>query len=110
MRMLHAKVPSRLSKSSAPAPSSRMAPSRPFLGKLGIGSRWFDSGGGHTIPPPVRTRMEAAFNADFSGGRVHIDSKPRALGATAYTRGSQIHFAPGQYRPDSRSGQELLGH
>ena len=32
------------------------------------------------------------------------------IGAQAYTTGSDIHFAPGQYDPHSPAGQEVLGH
>ncbi|MFN6947166.1 MAG: DUF4157 domain-containing protein, partial [Cytophagaceae bacterium] len=28
----------------------------------------------------------------------------------AYAQGNDIHFAPGQYNPETQSGQELLGH
>ena len=42
--------------------------------------------------------------------RVHEDGRATSLGALAYTQGTNIHFAPGQYQPDSRQGQELLGH
>ncbi|WP_437312512.1 eCIS core domain-containing protein [Sorangium sp. So ce385] len=63
------------------------------------------------IPAPVRGKMEAAFGADFSGVRVHPRSSRAAeLGALAYTQGSDIHMAPGQWAPETRQGQELLGH
>lgn len=67
--------------------------------------------GGAPLPDLVRAPMERAFGADFSGVRVHADSDvaPR-IGASAFTRGSDIHFAPGQYRPDDRTGQRLLAH
>ncbi|WP_437729234.1 eCIS core domain-containing protein [Sorangium sp. So ce861] len=63
------------------------------------------------MPSPVRAKMEAAFGADFSDVRVH-PSSPRAaeLGALAYTQGSEIHVAPGYWAPETRRGQELLGH
>lgn len=32
------------------------------------------------------------------------------MGALAYTQGSDIHFARGQYQPGSAAGDELLGH
>ncbi|APR88494.1 hypothetical protein A7982_13843 [Minicystis rosea] len=55
--------------------------------------------------------MEAAFGADFSGVRVHSSSThATALGALAYTQGNEIHVAPGQWAPETRQGQELLGH
>jgi hypothetical protein len=32
------------------------------------------------------------------------------MGALAYTQGNDVHFAPGQYNPESSKGQELIGH
>ena len=32
------------------------------------------------------------------------------LGAVAYTQGSALHFAPGEYRPGTLDGDRLLGH
>ncbi|APR88388.1 hypothetical protein A7982_13737 [Minicystis rosea] len=63
------------------------------------------------IPAPVRAKMETAFGADYSNVRVH-PSSPRAaaLGALAFTQGSDIHFAPGQWSPETTRGQEVLGH
>lgn len=63
------------------------------------------------IPGPVLTKMEQAFKTDFSTVRVHANSTyARTIGALAYTRGNDIHFAPGKYNPETRQGQELLGH
>jgi len=63
------------------------------------------------IPDEVKARMESAFNTDFSGVRVHPESSAApAVGALAYTQGTNIHFAPGQFSPDSSAGQRLLGH
>lgn len=66
--------------------------------------------GGQAIPDQVRAKMETAFGADFSDVRVHIGQEASALGAIAYTWGSNIHFAPGQYSPNTIQGQKLLGH
>ena len=66
--------------------------------------------GGFPIPDDVRTKMETAFGADFSDVRVHIGQEAASLGAIAYTWGSNIHFAPGQYNPHTLQGQKLLGH
>ncbi len=42
---------------------------------------------------------------------VHTDSsQATSMGALAYAQGNDIHFAPGQYNPESRAGQELIGH
>jgi hypothetical protein len=63
------------------------------------------------IPDEVKTRMETAFNTDFSAVRVHPSSSAApAVGALAYTQGTNIHFAPGQFSPDTSAGQRLLGH
>lgn len=65
---------------------------------------------GRPLPEPVRAKMETAFGHDFSQVRVHEDGNAAALGATAYTRGHDLHFAPGRYRPETQSGQALIGH
>jgi len=66
--------------------------------------------GGLPLPDDVRAKMESAFSADFSDVRVHIGRDASAIGAIAYTWGSNIHFAPGQYNPHTLQGQKLLGH
>ena len=63
------------------------------------------------MPDEVKTGMEGSFDRDFSHVRVHANSsKAPDVGALAYTQGSDIHFAPGQYTPDTSSGRQLLGH
>lgn len=63
------------------------------------------------MPDAVKQRMEDSFDTDFSSVRVHPDSsKAPDVGALAYTQGSDIHFAPGQFKPDTSAGQQLLGH
>lgn len=66
----------------------------------------------HTgIPDAVKQRMEDSFGTDFSSVRVHPESsKAPEVGALAYTQGTDIHFAPGQFKPDTAAGRELLGH
>ena len=53
--------------------------------------------------------------ADFASVRVHyagadVDRACRALGARAFTVGSDIYFAAGAFRPDRRDGLWLLAH
>jgi hypothetical protein len=67
-------------------------------------------GSGMPMPAAVQARMEHAFGADFSAVRIHQDAQARAISALAFARGMDVHFAPGQYDPDSQRGQELLGH
>ena len=68
------------------------------------------SDGGKALPDGVRGKMEGALGMDFSRVRVHEGPQARAMGALAYTQGTDIHFAPGQYQPHSQRGQELIGH
>ena len=63
------------------------------------------------IPDEVKGKMENSIGADFSDVKVHTNSQSAVdMGALAYTQGSDVHFAPGQYDPSSSGGQELLGH
>jgi ribosomal protein S18 acetylase RimI-like enzyme len=66
--------------------------------------------GGRTIPAPLRTKMESAFNTSFANVKVHEGNHVSSVGAIAYTQGNHVHFAPGQFNPETRAGQALLGH
>jgi hypothetical protein len=88
---------------SAPPIQAKAAPDR-------IDTRSGPAGSGAPLHEPVRRTMEASFGADFSDVRVHQSPDAGAMGALAYAQGSDVHFAPGQYQPDSQSGQTLLGH
>ena len=69
---------------------------------------------GRALDAPTRSYMEPRFGRDFSGVRVHTDSRAadsaRAVDAHAYTVGQHIVFDHGKYDPDSRGGQHLLAH
>ena len=63
------------------------------------------------IPVPVLRGMEGFFGHDFSGVRVHANSADApAMNALGYTRGDDVHFAPGLYNPQTSEGLSLLGH
>jgi hypothetical protein len=66
--------------------------------------------GGQPLPEGLRGRMEQVFGAGLSEVRVHQGAQAESVGAHAYTQGTDIHFAPGQYDPGSKPGQELIGH
>jgi ribosomal protein S18 acetylase RimI-like enzyme len=66
--------------------------------------------GGWPLPRDVQAKMEAALGANFSDVRVHVGPEASAIGALAFTWGSDLHFAPGQYNPHTPHGQFLLGH
>ena len=62
----------------------------------------------------LRERFEASLGADLSAVRVHTGGESaeasRAVGAHAYTVGSDIHFGAGKYQPDDPFGMHLLAH
>ena len=65
---------------------------------------------GSHLPVELRSRMERAFGTDLSEVRVHVGSRAAGVAALAFTQGSDIHFRPGEYRPDTPFGQALIGH
>ncbi len=70
-----------------------------------------DSSSSDKMPPLVQRKMEASFSEDFSNVNIHKNSAQSTdMDAHAFTQGNDIHFAPGQYNPESQQGQELLGH
>ncbi|HEU5059027.1 MAG TPA: DUF4157 domain-containing protein, partial [Kofleriaceae bacterium] len=79
---------------AAPAPQATAAP----------------SGGGRPLPRSLQAEMQSLLGVDLGAIRVHEDGLAAAAGARAFTRGTDIHFAPGQYDPDSLRGRELIGH
>ncbi len=90
--------------SAGPAPLQRQAQGQSAT------PRSVETGAGQRLPADVQARMEHAFGADFSAVRIHEGAQAASLGALAYTQGTDIHFAPGQYQPSTPRGQELLGH
>lgn len=69
---------------------------------------------GHGMDHGTRTRMESAFGADFSGVRIHSDTRAdglsQSLSARAFTTGRDVFFRQGEYSPGTSSGRELLAH
>jgi hypothetical protein len=66
--------------------------------------------GGRPLPPMVQAKMEGLFRQDLSAVRVHEGPQAARMGALAFTTGTDIYFAPGQYRPETAQGRRLLGH
>jgi hypothetical protein len=71
-------------------------------------------GGGSQLPEEASARLETHFGAPMDGVRVHADGEAAALSreldARAFTVGSDVFFAEGQYDPQSTEGQALLAH
>ena len=79
--------------------------------KEGASGKNVSAGRQTKMPGHVQQKMETGLGADFGGVRIHQDSdKASRLGALAYTQGEDVYFAPGQYKPESQKGQELIGH
>jgi hypothetical protein len=71
-------------------------------------------GSGSPLPDLLRSKLEQAIGADFTGVKVHTDNTAdtlnRSLSAKAFTTGQDIFFKSGEYNPNSTSGQKLLTH
>jgi uncharacterized protein DUF4157 len=71
-------------------------------------------GAGHSLDSHVQSQMSTAFGHDFSGVRVHTDSRATALSsdlnARAFTIGSDVAFASGEYQPGTLVGDALIAH
>ncbi len=71
-------------------------------------------GGGQPLPPTQRHFFESRMGQDFSGVRIHTDSKAadaaQTIKAKAFTLGNNIVFNTGQYSHDNQEGKKLLAH
>jgi len=71
-------------------------------------------GGGRPLDAVVQAQLGERLGHDFSGVRVHADTKAdglsRRLSANAFATGQDIFFRRGAYSPASSSGQTLIAH
>lgn len=71
-------------------------------------------GGGHGLDAGVRERLGAGMGDSLADVRVHVDDAAAALAgavqARAFTTGSDIYFAKGEYQPGTSAGDRLLAH
>jgi hypothetical protein len=69
---------------------------------------------GQPLDRQVGARIGAAYGRDFSGVRVHHGTPGAAVAsrhsARAVTVGSDVAFAPGEYRPGTALGDALIAH
>jgi outer membrane protein OmpA-like peptidoglycan-associated protein len=69
---------------------------------------------GRPLDARTADRMGARFGFDFARVRIHDDGRAaasaRAVGAVAYTVGSDVVFGAGRYDPASARGRRLLTH
>ncbi len=71
-------------------------------------------GSGQTLDPDSRDRIGGPLGDPLDDVRVHTDDHAQRLAesvsARAFTTGSDVYFAKGEYNPGSSSGRELLAH
>ena len=97
---------------SAPTAHEEASPARP---RESLENRIVArQGRGSPLPENSRRFMENRFRRDFQHVRIHTDGAAHALNndlhAYAFTTGSDIFFAHGQYRPGTEAGDRLLAH
>lgn len=73
-----------------------------------------DPPAGKPVPAAVQREVEAVAGQPLDHVRVHDDARSarlaQQLGARAFTVGSDVFFAAGEYDPDSSEGRRLLAH
>jgi Domain of unknown function (DUF4157) len=71
-------------------------------------------GGGVTLDSDLRNRFAPQLGDPLSDVRVHVDARADDLAgsvsARAFTTGSDMFFARGEYRPGSSDGDRLIAH
>jgi hypothetical protein len=71
-------------------------------------------GHGTSIDGKIRSKMESAFEADFSNVQIHTDHHAASLSsqmnARAFTVGEHIAFSSGEYKPGTLIGDALMAH
>ena len=72
------------------------------------------NGSGHTLETGTRERLSPHVGDPLDDVRVHTDSMAdtlaRSVSARAFTTGSDVYFAAGEYRPGTTDGDSLLAH
>ncbi len=62
------------------------------------------------LPEQVREQMQSAFSVDLSDVTIFESPLIKSEGANAIAKGNMMGFAPGKFRPESTTGQALIGH
>ncbi|MBO9533579.1 MAG: DUF4157 domain-containing protein [Solirubrobacteraceae bacterium] len=71
-------------------------------------------GSGHTLPHAVREQVAPHVGDPLNDVKIHTDSTAdalsRSVSARAFTTGTDVFFAAGEYQPSTKEGQALLAH
>lgn len=87
------------------AMESRMEEHFPGIFQLSQGS-----GRALQLPEELRSGIESQFGHSVDNLKFRESSDVNSIGAKAYAKGDEIHFAPGQFRPDTELGRKMIGH
>jgi hypothetical protein len=72
------------------------------------------NGSGHTLDSDARERLAPHVGDPLTDVRVHTDptadALARSVSARAFTTGTDVYFAAGEYRPGTTDGDSLLAH
>lgn len=64
-----------------------------------------------SLPEDLQENMENSFGQDFTNVNIQKNSQEAVdLNARAFTKGDSVHFAPGEFNPNSEKGKNLIGH
>jgi hypothetical protein len=73
-----------------------------------------DRSPGRPLIPAMRRDLESRFDHNLADVRVHTDGQAaklaQDLNAHAFTRGRNIYFGTGKFKPETAGGAELLSH
>ena len=98
----------------APDPLEPGAPARPSAPRNHLGHASGLLGSGRPLPDSERAFFEPRLSWSLADVRIH--DEPRAsqaaasMNARAFTLGNHVAFAPGQWRPGTPDGRQLLAH
>ena len=71
-------------------------------------------GKGAPLETGMRERLESSLGEPLGDVRVHTDPEAdalaRSVSARAFTTGTDVYFAQGEFRPSTGDGQRLIGH
>lgn len=71
-------------------------------------------GGGHAVPTGIRDDVAARVGDPLDDVKIHTDANAdqlsRSVAARAFTTGTDVFFAAGEYQPSSTGGRELIAH
>ena len=63
------------------------------------------------LPITLSNQIQTLLGVDPAQAVLHKNSSKAAeIGALAFVRGHEIHFAPGKFNPNTREGKELIVH